>query len=159
MMPSNHLILYHPLLLLPSIFPSNRVFFNESVLCIRWPKDWSFSFSISPSNEYSGLISCGWTGWISLLSKGLSRVPATQFKSKFSCRNLTPIPFIIHQSMCSVCSQPARHETWAATAWTENGNKSLDRVGGFQAPISLRKGQSPTLLPSLGTFSSPSPSA
>ena len=56
-MPSNHLILCHPLLLLPSVFPSIRVFSKESVLCIRWPKYWSFSFSISPSNEYSGLIS------------------------------------------------------------------------------------------------------
>ena len=56
-MPSNHLILCHPRLLLPSIFPSIRVFSNESVLHIRWPKYWSFSFSISPSNEYSGLIS------------------------------------------------------------------------------------------------------
>ena len=56
-MPSNHLILCHPLLFLPSIFPSIRVFSNESVLCIRWPKYWSFSFSISPSGEYSGLIS------------------------------------------------------------------------------------------------------
>ena len=55
--PSNHLILCHPLLLLPSIFPSIRVFSKDSVLCIRWPKYWSFSFSISPSNEYSGLIS------------------------------------------------------------------------------------------------------
>ena len=57
MMPSSHLILCCPLLLLPSIFPSIRVFSNESVLCIRWSKYWSFSFSISPSNEYSGLIS------------------------------------------------------------------------------------------------------
>ena len=56
-MPSNHLILCHPLLLLPSFFPSIRVFSNESVLCIRWPKYWSFSFSISPSNGYSGLTS------------------------------------------------------------------------------------------------------
>ena len=56
-MPSNHLILYRPLLFLPSIFPSIRVFSNESVLHIRWPKYWHFSFSISPSNEYSGLIS------------------------------------------------------------------------------------------------------
>ena len=55
-MPSNYLILCHPLLLLPSVFPSIRVFSNESVLRIRWPKYWSFSFSISPSNEYSGLI-------------------------------------------------------------------------------------------------------
>ena len=56
-MPSNHLILCHPLLLLPSILPSIRVFSNDSALCIRWPKYWSFSFSISPSNEYSGLTS------------------------------------------------------------------------------------------------------
>ena len=56
-LPSNHLILCHPLLLLPSIFPSIRIFSNELVLHIRWPKYWSFSFSISPSNEYSGLIS------------------------------------------------------------------------------------------------------
>ena len=56
-MPSNHFILCHPLLLLPSIFPSIRVFSNESVLCIRWPKYWSFNFNISPSNEYSGVIS------------------------------------------------------------------------------------------------------
>ena len=73
-MPSNHFILCRPLLLPPSIFPSIRVFSNESVLHIRWPKYWSFSFSISPSNEYSGLISFGCTGWISLLSKGLPRV-------------------------------------------------------------------------------------
>ena len=56
LMPSNHFILYHPLLLLPSIFPSIRVFSNESAVCITWLKYWSFSFSISPSNEYSGLI-------------------------------------------------------------------------------------------------------
>ena len=56
-MPSNHLILCHPLLLLPSVFPSIRVFSNKSVLCIRWPKYWSFSFNISPSNELPGLIS------------------------------------------------------------------------------------------------------
>ena len=56
-MPFNHLILCQPLILLPSIFPSIRVFSNESVICIRWPKYWHFSFSISPSNEYSGLIS------------------------------------------------------------------------------------------------------
>ena len=73
-MSSNHLILCHPLLLPPSVFPSIRVFSTESVLFIRWPEYWSFSFSISPSNEYSGLISLGWTGWISLQSKGLSRV-------------------------------------------------------------------------------------
>ena len=66
-MPSNHLILCYPLLLLPSIFPSIRVFSNESVLCIRWPKYWSFNFSIRPSNEYSGLISFR-MDWIDLLA-------------------------------------------------------------------------------------------
>ena len=73
-MPFNRLILCYPLLLLLSIFPSIRVFSNESVLHIKWPKYWSFSFSISPSNEYSGLISFRMTGWISLRSKGLQRI-------------------------------------------------------------------------------------
>ena len=82
-MPSNHLILCHPLLLLPSIFPSIRVFSNELALCIRWLKYWSFSNS--PSNEYSGLILLGLTGLISLQSKGLSRVfsSATVQKHQF----------------------------------------------------------------------------
>ena len=72
--PSNRLILCHPLLLLPSIFPSIRVFFNESALRIRWPKYWSVSFSISPYNEYSGLISFR-IDWFDLLAvRGLSRV-------------------------------------------------------------------------------------
>ena len=66
-MPSNHLILCHPLLLQPSIFPTIGVFSKESVLCIRWPKYWSFSFSISPSNEYSGLISFR-IDWFDLLA-------------------------------------------------------------------------------------------
>ena len=65
--PSNHLILCHPLLLQPSIFPSIRVFSDESALCIRWPKYWSFSFSISPFNEYSGLISFR-MDWLDLLA-------------------------------------------------------------------------------------------
>ena len=66
-MPSNHLIFCRPLLLLPTIFPSNRVFKNESALCIRWPKYWSFSFSISPSNEHPGLISFR-MDWLDLLA-------------------------------------------------------------------------------------------
>ena len=73
-MASNHLILSLPLRLLPSIFPSIKVFSNESDLLIRWPNYWSFSFNISPSNEHQGLISLGLTGRISLQSKGLSRV-------------------------------------------------------------------------------------
>ena len=75
-MLSNHLVLYCPLLLLPSIFPSISVFSNESALCIRWPKYRSFSYSISPSSEYSGLISfrINWFDLISLQAKRLSRV-------------------------------------------------------------------------------------
>ena len=74
-MPSNHLILCHSLLLLPSILPNISFFSNESILCIMWPKYYSFSFSISPSNEYHDLFSLRLlVGWISLQSKGLSRV-------------------------------------------------------------------------------------
>ena len=76
-MPSNHLILCHPLILLPSNFPSIRVFFNESALHIRWPKYWSFSFNISPSNEYSGLISFR-MDWLDLLA--VQGTPTQQFK-------------------------------------------------------------------------------
>ena len=81
-MPSNHLILCHPLLLPPSIFPSIRVFSNESALSIRWPKYWSFSFSISPSNEYSGLIYFR-MNWLDLLGPRDSQEssPTPQFKS------------------------------------------------------------------------------
>ena len=90
-MPYNHLFLCHPLLLLPSIFPSIRVFSKKSVLYIRWPKHWSFSFSISPSNEYSGLISFRWTCLISWQSKGLSRVFSnkTVQKHQFFCAQLS----------------------------------------------------------------------
>ena len=73
-MPSNHLSLCCPLLLLPSVLPSIRVFSSELALHIRWPKYWSIRFSISPSSEYSGVIFLGFTGMISLLPKGLSRV-------------------------------------------------------------------------------------
>ena len=86
-MPSSHLILCHPLLLLPPIPPSIRVFSNESTLRMKWPKYWSFSLSISPSNEHPGLVSLGWTGWISLMSKGLSRVCSNTIvqKHQFFC--------------------------------------------------------------------------
>ena len=91
-MPSNHLILCHPLLLLPSVFPSIRVFSSESVLCIRWPKYWSFRFSISPSNEYSGLIffRIDWLGLLavqgtlkSLLQHHSSRASVLQRSASF----------------------------------------------------------------------------
>ena len=89
--PSNHLILCCPLLLLPSIFPRIRVFSNESVLCIRWPKYWSFRFSIIPSNEYSALISFR-IDWFDLLSAhGFSRVfsNTTVQKHQFSSTQLS----------------------------------------------------------------------
>ena len=86
--PSNHLILCRPLLLLPSIFPSIRVFSNESVLCIRWPKYQSFSFNISPSNDTQDWSLLGWTGWI---SRGLSKVfsNTTVQKHQFFCAQLS----------------------------------------------------------------------
>ena len=103
-MPSNHLILCHSLLLLPSIFPSIRVFSNESVLPIRWPKYWSFSFSISPSNEYSGLISFR-MDWLDLLAvqgtlKGSSLTP--QFKSI----NSSALSFLYSPTLTSI------HDYW-----------------------------------------------
>ena len=102
--PSNHLILCHPLLLLPSIFPSIRVFSNESVLHIRWPKYWSFSFNISSSNAYSGLIPLGLTGWISLQSLlvGEESSPTTQFKSI----NSLALSFLYSPTLTSI------HDHW-----------------------------------------------
>ena len=82
-MPSNHLILCHPLLLPPSVFPSIRIFSDESVLHIRWPKYWSFSFSISPSNEYSRLISfkVDWLDLLAVQGTLIESSPTPQFKS------------------------------------------------------------------------------
>ena len=98
-MPSNHLILCHPLLLLPSIFPSIRVFSNESILCIRWPKYWSCSFSISPSNEYSGLISFR-MDWLDLLVVHGTQEssPTPQFKSI----NSSALSFLYSPTLISI---------------------------------------------------------
>ena len=94
-MPSNHLILCHPLILLPSIFSSNRVFSNDWVLRIRWPNYWSFSFSISPSNEYSGLISFR-MDWLDLLAvQGTLRSLLQHHSSKAS--TLWHSPFFMAQ--------------------------------------------------------------
>ena len=94
-MPSNHLILCRPLLLLPSIFPSIRVFSNESALCIRWPKYWSFSFNISPSNEHSGLISFR-MNWLDLLEvQGTHKSLFQYHSSKVSI--LQPLAFFMVQ--------------------------------------------------------------
>ena len=105
-MPSNHLTLCHPLLL-PSIFPSIRVFLNKSALHIRWPKYWNFSFNISPSNEHQGLISFRMEWWISLQFKGLSRVfsNTTVQKHQFFGTQLSSYitPWARHQS--PTCSE------------------------------------------------------
>ena len=105
MMPSNHLILGRPLLL-PSIFLSIRVFSNESVLHIRWPKYWSFSFSISPSNEYSGLISFR-MGWLDLLVvQGTQESsPTPQFKSV----NSLVLSFLYSPTLTSIHDHRKNH--------------------------------------------------
>ena len=82
-MPSNDLILCHPFLLLPSVFPNIRLFFNQSALCIRWPKYWSFSFSIIPSNDYSGLISFR-MDWLDLLFQGTLKILLLHYSLKAS---------------------------------------------------------------------------
>ena len=100
-MPSNHLILCHPLFLLPSIFPSIRAFANESTLRMRWPKYWSFSFSISPFNEYSGLISFRMDCWISLQSRdSRESSPTPQFKSI----NSSALSFLYSPTLTSIHS-------------------------------------------------------
>ena len=94
-MPSNHLILCRPLLLLPSIFPSIKVFSNESVICIRWPKYWNFSFSISPSNEYSGLITFR-IDWFNLLEvQGTLKSLLQHCSSKASVSLQTSLKFLV----------------------------------------------------------------
>ena len=111
-MPSNNLILCHPLLLLPPIPPSIRVFSNESVLRIRWPKYWSFSCNISPSNEYSGLISFR-MDWLDLLAvQGtLKSSPTPQFKSI----NSSVLSFLYNPTLTSI------HDYWKNHSfdWTD----------------------------------------
>ena len=103
-MPSNHLILCRHLFLLPSIFPSIRVFSSESVLYIRWPKYWSFSFGISPSNEYSGLISfrMDWLDLLAVQGTLKSLLPTPQFKSIHS----SAISFLYSPTLKSI------HDYW-----------------------------------------------
>ena len=108
-MPSNHFILCHPLLLPPSIFPG--ILTKESVLRITWPKYWSFSFSISPSDSYSGNISLQWTGWISLQSKGLSRVFSNTIVQKHQLHSDFFIVQLSHPYMTT-------GKTIALTRWT-----------------------------------------
>ena len=112
-MPSNHLVLCHPLLLLPSIFPGIRVFSNELALRIRWPKSWSFSFSISPSNEYSGLISFR-TDWFDLLAiQGTVKSLLQHHSSKASILRRSAF-FMVQLSHLYVITG----KTIALTTWT-----------------------------------------
>ena len=112
-MPSNHSILCHPLILPPSIFPSIRVFSNESALCIRWPKYWSFSFNISPSNEHPGLISFR-MDWLDLLAvQGTLKSLLQHHSSKASV-------LLCSAFFCVQCSHPymTTGKTMALTRWT-----------------------------------------
>jgi len=110
-MPSNHLILCCPLLLLPSIFPSIRVFSNESVLPIRWPKYWNFSFSISPSNEYLGLISFR-IDWFDLLAvQGLSRVYSNTTVQKHQLFSAQPSLLNCDCTEIVICDYTKNHIT------------------------------------------------
>ena len=121
--PSNHVILCHPLLFLPSIFPSIRVFSTESVLHIRWPKDWSFSFNISPSNEHSGLISFR-MDWLDLLAvQGTLKSLLQHHSSKASI--LQHLTFFIVQ-----LSHPyvTTGQTRALTRWTFVGKVMLSNM-------------------------------
>ena len=113
-MSFNHLILCHPLLLPPSIFPSIRVFSNESVLHIRWPKDWSFSFNISPSNEHSGLISFR-MDWLDLLAVQGTLKSLLQHHS--STINSSVLSFLYSLILTSI-----HGKTIALTRWTFVGN-------------------------------------
>ena len=117
-MPSNHLILCHPLLLLPSIFPSIRVFSNESALHITWPKYWSFSFNISPSNEYSGLISFR-MDWLDLLAvPGILKSLLQHHSSKASILHCSAF-FIVQLSHPYMTTG----KTIALTSWTSVGKE------------------------------------
>ena len=102
-MPSNRLILCRPLLLLPSIFPSIRVFSNESALRIRWPQYWSFSFSISPSKEHSDWFPLGWTGWSPCSPRDSQKSSPTP---QFSSMNSSVLSLLYGPTLTSI------HEYW-----------------------------------------------
>ena len=119
-MPSNHLILCCPFLLLPSIFPSIRVFSNESTLCMRWPKYWSFSFSISPSNEHSGLISFRMNGFDLLAVQGTLKSLLQHHSSKASILRHSAffIVQLLHSYMTTGKTIPLTRRTFAGKVMT-----------------------------------------
>ena len=106
MMPSNHLIFCRPLLLLPSIFPSIRVFSNETALHIRWPKYWSFSFNISFSNEHQDWSPLGWTGWISLQPRDSQE---SSQMSQFKSINSLVLSFLYSPTVTSIHDHRKNH--------------------------------------------------
>ena len=117
--PSNHLILYHPLLLPPSIFPSIRVITNESYLCIRWPMYWSFSFNISPSNEYSGLISFR-MDWLDILA--VQRTPKSLLQHHSSKASILQRSgfFIVQLSHPYITTRKKHSLDWMDLCWQSN---------------------------------------
>ena len=115
-MPSNHLILCHSLLLLPSIFPSIRIFSNESAVCIRWPKYWSFSFSISPSNEHSGLASFR-IGWSPCCPRDSQESSLAQFKTI----NSWVLSLLYSPTLTSIHDHWKNHSfDWKDLCWQSN---------------------------------------
>ena len=142
LMPSNHLILCHPLLLLPSIFPSIRVFSNESVLCIRWSKYGSFSFSISPSNEYSGLISFRMDcldlhavlGTLKSLLQHHSSKASILRRSAFFIVQLSPLcPFLFPSNLCAYMLSHFSHVHWIHVSYISCTGAT------WEAPSNLKK--------------------
>ena len=118
-MPSNHLIICRPLLLLPSILPSFRVFSNESVLCIRWPRHWSFSFSITPSNEYSRLISFRMDWWDLHAVQGTLKSLLQHHSSKASVLQCSA--FFIVQQTCTLLSTLRLGSAWSLFGILQEG--------------------------------------
>ena len=129
-MPSNHLILCHPLLLLPSVFPSMRVFSIESALRIRWPKYWSFRFSISPSNEYSGLISFR-MDWLDRLAvQGILKSLLQHHSSKATILQCSAF-FIVQLSHPYLTTG----KTIALTSWTLVGKNVFPEINDLFIPM------------------------
>ena len=144
-MLSNHLILCHPLLLLPSIFPSIRVFSNESVFPIRWPKCWSLSFSISPSNEYSGLISFR-MDWLDLLAvQGTLKSLLQHHSSKASMRELCLRLLFPHLFNCFFLGG-ALYFSWLDVALCSRSFwRSLPRCSGVMLTVCCMKALPPSM--------------
>ena len=131
-MPSNHLILCHPLLLLPSIFPNIRVFSNEAAFCIRWPKYWSFGFNISPSNEHQGLISLR-MDWLDLLAvQGTLKSLLKSNQYYFMINHNWPTKYLLsHFSWRNESIERERHYLKLLICWLSAAGFELKNYGNF----------------------------